>query len=234
MDLVIYGKHPAFGDFLAYGLEHSILHQFDTWLEGVLPPLRKDLNDQWEVAWAAAPPLYFWLGPDVLGAPLFGLFMPSQDKVGRRFPLICGLTGIVTPPPVHDGCSDRPYRALADHLAGFSVPPEGTRGAQTLAAGFVMPTVEGVPFEPGQDGTIWGHRDDGDLRKLFHDAQPQDADKAQLHRSHWWHAAMPNRSAGWLATNGLPDKDALSWLLCGRLRQPAAQPVQGDVSAQNA
>ncbi|PJI84228.1 type VI secretion system ImpM family protein [Yoonia maricola] len=233
MNLVIYGKHPAFGDFLAHGLEHQILHRFDVWLEGVLPVLRKDLAENWEAAWAAAPPLYFWLGPDVLGAPLFGLFMPSHDKVGRRFPLIFGLTGVVTSPPVHQGYDDTAYRALEAHVAAFTVPKDGTRGAQTLTAGFEIPQVQGVPFEAGQDGTIWGHREDGDLGKLFQDALTQDADKAQLHRSHWWHAALPNRSAGWLATNGLPDLAALSWLLCGRERTPAQPQAQETETIQN-
>lgn len=214
--MVIYGKHPAFGDFLAHGMEHAILHQLDQWLEQVLPALRDDLADAWEAAWAAAPPLYFWLGPDILGAPLMGLFTPSQDKVGRRFPLMLGLTGVVTPPPLHSQHEAEPYLALSAHLAAFEVPAEGTRGAKTLAQGFATPELRGTPFEPGQDGTIWGQRDDGDLGRLFSDARQADADKAQLGRSHWWHAGFANREAGWLATNGLPDVIAMKWLLTNR------------------
>ena len=217
--VVIYGKHPAYGDFLAHGLDHSVLSHFDTWLEGVLPALKKGLGDGWEAAWAAAPPLNFWLGPDVIGAPLLGVFLPSQDKVGRRFPLMFGLTGIVSPPPLHPAHDDGPYRALAAHIAQFEIPKDGTRGVSTLTNGFQVPPVQGVIFEPGQDGTIWGHRDDGDLARLFGDAASADAQKAQLGRSHWWHAALPTRSAGWLAANGLPDLTSMQWLLTERTRE---------------
>ena len=43
--VVIYGKHPAYGDFLAHGMEHGLLSHFDKWLEGILPALKKDLGD---------------------------------------------------------------------------------------------------------------------------------------------------------------------------------------------
>ncbi|MEL6617290.1 MAG: type VI secretion system-associated protein TagF [Pseudomonadota bacterium] len=218
MSTVIYGKHPAFGDFLAHGLEHSVLSNFDAWLEGILPPLKKELGDDWERAWASAPPLNFWLGPDIIGAPLIGVFLPSQDKVGRRFPLILGLTGVVSPPPLHPAHDEGPYIAIASHIAQFEVPKDGTRGAATLIEGFEAPALQGVVYEEGQDGTIWGHRDDGDLRRLFNDAVVADAQKAQLGRSHWWHAGLPDRSAGWLAANGLPDLTAMRWLLTERGR----------------
>ena len=218
MSLVIYGKHPAFGDFLAHGMEPARLRLFDSWLDAVLPPLKQSLGDAWEAAWTAAPPLNFWLGPDILGAPLIGVFLPSRDKVGRRFPLLVGLTGVVTPPPLHQTHDERPYLALAAHIAQFQVPPDGVRGAQSLVEGFVAPPLQGVAFEDGQDGTLWGHREDGNLRRLFDDAYVADADKAQLGRSHWWHASLPDRHAGWLAANGLPDLPAMQWLLTERAR----------------
>ncbi|QUJ78119.1 type VI secretion system-associated protein TagF [Sulfitobacter albidus] len=219
MDLVIYGKHPAFGDFLSHGLPHPILHKLDAWLERVLPTVRKGLGDDWEAAWAAAPTLYFWLGPDIIGVPLLGLMAPSQDKVGRRFPLVLGLSDVITPPPVHRGHDATPFLALSAHLDRFEVPPDGTRGAATLAANFDPPALVGVPFEDGQDGTLWGHREDGDLGRLFADAADADAQKAQLGRSHWWHADTPTHYAGWLAANGLPDAEGLAWLLTARWRE---------------
>ena len=223
VEAVIYGKHPAYGDFLAHGLPHERFAHFDTWLEGVLPALKKGLGDAWEAAWAAAPPLNFWVGPDVIGVPLIGVFLPSQDKVGRRFPLVFGLTGVVTPPPLHPAHDETPYRALAAHIAQFEVPKEGTRGVATLLDGFAAPALQGVAFEEGQDGALWGHRDDGDLRRLFADAKGADADKAQLGRSHWWHSALPERAAGWLGANGLPDVTSMRWLLTERSREARDQ-----------
>lgn len=213
MGLIIYGKHPLVGDFLAHGLDTLIFRRFDSWLEQILPPLKEDLGAHWETTWAAASPLNFWIGPDVLGVPLLGVFMPSHDKVGRRFPFILGLSGVVTPPPLHKAHDPTPYIALADHIAGFTPPEQGMKGAASFAEGFVEPLHYGVPFEKGQDGTLWGHREDGDLGRLFSDAATADADKAQLGRSHWWHGPLNGKSAIWLGANGLPDLTGMRWLL---------------------
>lgn len=217
---VIYGKHPAYGDFLAHGLEHGQFLGLDQWLEAVLPPLKAGLGDSWEAAWRYAPVLRFWIGPDVFGVPLFGIFIASRDKVSRRYPLMFCLTGLVPPPPIHPSHDEKPYDVLSTHIGGFEVPRDGTRGAKTLLTGFEVPAVLGTPFEDGFDGVLWGSRHDGDLARLFQDARSADYDKSQLARSHWWHPADDLREAGWLAVNGLPDTQALNWLLTGRLRPP--------------
>lgn len=210
---VIYGKHPAYGDFLAHGLPHAQLHVFDLWLEGVLPRLRDALGEGWEEVWRTAPVLRFWLGPGIIGAPVAGIFVASRDKVGRRYPLVFGLSGVVSPPPVHPAFDAAPYDALLRHLRDFDPPAGGVRGAALLVEGWSPPDLRGVDPSDGADGILWASRADGDLAKLFADAHDMDADKAQLCRSHWWHPAMADRTAGWLAVNGLPDVDALRWLM---------------------
>lgn len=219
MSAVIYGKHPAFGDFLAHGLPHKHLHVLDEWLETVLPDVRKGLGDNWEAAWEAAPPLRFWIGPMLLGVPLIGIFLPSMDKVGRRFPLFFALSDVVTPPPVHAAFDPAPYDALWNHVSQFEMPQSGPQGAERLLAGFEMPDLQGAPWDEGQDGTIWGQRADGDLDRLFRDARPSDNEQAQLMRSHWWQTGRKDREAGWLGCNGLPDAGSLTWLLTARVRQ---------------
>lgn len=228
---VIYGKHPAYGDFLAHGLPHEQMQFFDKWLEGVLPPLKAALGDQWEASWRAAPVLRFWMGPDIFGAPLSGLFIASRDKVGRRYPLIFGLTGVVAPPPVHPAHDETPFDALLAHLGAFEAPEVGAKGVGQLIDGLSLPELRGAPFEEGQDGVLWAQRTDGNLRQLLSDARGADGDKAQLGRSHWWHGAEIYRHAGWLAVNGLPDVGALTWLLTDRVRPPET-PAPQDASAQ--
>lgn len=233
---VIYGKHPAYGDFLAHGLEHGQFLELDRWLEGVLPQLKSGLGDNWESAWRHAPVLRFWIGPDVFGVPLFGVFIASRDKVSRRYPLMFGLTCIVPPPPIHAAHDEDTYDRLQAHITGFEVPREGTRGAKTLLTGFETPEVRGSRFEDGFDGVLWGSRHDGDLARLFHDARGADYDKSQLARSHWWHPADEIRDAGWLAVNGMPDTQAMNWLLTGRVRpaEPKQTTVPDDPEAAEA
>ena len=225
MSAVIYGKHPAFGDFLAHGLPHEVFVVLDRWLEEVLPVLKQGLGEEWEVAWRNAPVLRFWIGPEVLKAPLMGLFIASQDKVGRRYPLIFGLTGVVVPPPVHRAHDDAPYDALWRHVSDFRMPETGPRGAETLLAGFDVPDPAGAAWQAGQDTTLWAQRADGALARLLADARAADAQQAQLARSHWWQGADATHEAGWLGAAGLPDADSLRWLITGRQR--AAVPEQG-------
>ena len=230
---VIYGKHPAYGDFLAHGLPHEQMAFFDRWLETVLPELKSGLAENWEACWRAAPMLRFWMGPDIFGAPFVGVFIASRDKVGRRYPLLFGLTGVVSPPPVHPGHDESPYNALLAHLSAFDTPEGGAKGVERLLDGLTLPELRGAPFEPDQDGVLWASRKDGNLAQLFSDARSADGDKAQLGRSHWWHHDEEYRSAGWLAVNGLPDVAAMRWLLTDRVKTPepevAAEPEPAPV-----
>lgn len=109
------------------------------------------------------------------------------------------MTEVVAPPPLHAA----PNLSLSAHLEAFQALKEGTRGTATLAEGFNIPLLRGTAFEHGQEVTLGAYRDNVGLQKKFPEAA--DADKAQLARSHWWHAESTHRHAGWLATNGLPD-----------------------------
>ena len=212
---VVYGKHKAFGDFLNLGLPPENLAVLDTWLDHVLPELRQRLGQNWERVWAAADPIHFWLGPNVLGVPLTGIFMTSTDKVGRRFPLIFGLGGGMMPPPVDLGFDPIPYAALWSHISGFRMPEGGHQDGQVLLAGFDLPDVASGDWAGDSDGALWAQRRDGDLERLLADSRRHDATLAQFTRSHWWRQATDTRGAGWLACNDLPDAAAFEWLLTG-------------------
>ena len=213
----LYGKHPAFGDFISYGGDGALISGLDRWLERVLPPIKAELGPAWAQAWSSAPPLRFWLGAEVLGRPAQGLFLASRDRVGRAYPLIVGLTDVAFVPPTDPRHSEAPYDALWNHILR-NAPPSATKfgGAAELLDGF--DPVAGAAFEwsDGQESTVWGHRTDGDLPRLFADARGVDAARAQYRRSHWWHPATGPRAAGWMGADGLPDTAAMKWLLTER------------------
>lgn len=218
MSVVVHGKHPAYGDFLSYGLNVAAAQKLDDWAQTVLPVVRDTLEEGWESAWLNSPDLRFWIGADVLGLPLFGVWRASQDKVRRLYPLMFGITGWVTSPPVQTAHDSSPFEAIEHHLVQAENLDPKNGGVQALINGFELPGITGLPFEDGQNGTLWGRRDDGALSRLLSDAQDIDADSAQFGRSHWWHPATDNHNAGWLAVNGLPDSATLIWLLTGRAR----------------
>ena len=228
MSVVLYGKHPGFGDFLSLGLDGHAQAVLEAWVQVVLPQTRAMLGPAWEDSWDGAPDLRFWIGPEILGTPLCGVWRASCDKVGRRYPLMLGLGGPVTPPPVHGGHDAAPYEALSAHLSTIEARNAGQGGAQGLMAGFDLPPVVGTPYDASTAGMLWGTRGDDDLGHLFRDAADADAYCAQYGRSHWWQPGTESREAGWLSINGLPDAEAMRWLLTDRLRISADQEKEQD------
>lgn len=222
----VFGKHPSFGDFISYGGSGALIAGLDAWLERVLPPIKAGLGADWQAAWSSAPPLRFWIGPDVLGSPAQGLFLPSRDRVGRAYPLIVGLTDAAFVPPTDPRHSEAPFEALWAHILRHA-PPEALhfKGASELLDGFEVPLGMMFDWHDGQDPNVWGHRTDGDLPRLFADARGVDAARAQQTRSHWWHPAMPRRAAGWFGGAGLPETAAMRWLLTERQCGPAPADI---------
>lgn len=83
------GKLPAHGDFLRRALPEDFALPWDCWLQSGLSALREGLEEaQFTAAWDAAPAWRFLLPAGACGASrVAGVILPSQDMVGRRFPL---------------------------------------------------------------------------------------------------------------------------------------------------
>lgn len=83
-----YGKIPAHGDFVRSRADVSFVATWDAWLQDSLAASRAELAAHWEQAYQNAPIWRFCFGPKICGPhPMIGVMMPSQDRVGRRFPL---------------------------------------------------------------------------------------------------------------------------------------------------
>jgi type VI secretion system protein ImpM len=90
--LGFYGKIPSRGDFVRHGLSRALISCWDGWLQSVLAstPLGEDLAAIWD----AAPVWRLALDAGLCGpAPLLGVMLPSADRSGRRFPLLCAAEG---------------------------------------------------------------------------------------------------------------------------------------------
>ncbi|MGF1527986.1 MAG: type VI secretion system-associated protein TagF [Candidatus Competibacterales bacterium] len=89
-----YGKLPSRGDFVARGLPRDFTNAFDAWLQEALTHSRRQLGDErWTELFQNAPLWRFALSPRLCGRhSVVGVMMPSVDRVGRRFPLVIGLT----------------------------------------------------------------------------------------------------------------------------------------------
>ena len=207
MGTFIYGKHPAFGDFIGAGLPQATQERLESWLNAMLADLRVGWAAAWEASFDAAPALFFWIGGRVAGdAALCGVMVPSQDKVGRRFPLLAGAMGDGHLPPVLDTGVTLPAEMLAqlDRLK-----PDVPAGAAGLLAKLTAVNPEDQPTEPA----FWASRPDPDASQLWADVAVTDHLRAAATRSYWW--LGNGADAALYATEGWPDAAAIAWLMAG-------------------
>ena len=88
--LGLLGKLPAHGDFIRRGsLPASFCTPWDAWLQDGIAAARAAIGEErWAGVWDAAPAWRFALPPGACGPDAAaGVLLPSQDSVGRRFPL---------------------------------------------------------------------------------------------------------------------------------------------------
>ena len=83
-----YGKLPARGDFVRFGLPRAFTDPWDDWLQTAIAGSRDRMGDDWLPAYLESPIWRFALPPGLCGAqPVVGTMLPSVDKAGRYFPL---------------------------------------------------------------------------------------------------------------------------------------------------
>ncbi|WP_069299192.1 type VI secretion system-associated protein TagF [Neptunicoccus sediminis] len=83
-----YGKIPAHGDFIRARGDVSFINEWDQFLQQGMAKSRETLRGDWDAAYQNAPIWRFVLDANVCGKrAMTGVLMPSQDRVGRRFPL---------------------------------------------------------------------------------------------------------------------------------------------------
>lgn len=213
------GKHPDYGDFLRHGASEAVADGLMEWIDRTLTEVKTEAGDRWEALWDNAPATRFWIGSGVFGATLAGIWQPSRDRVGRRYPLMLFIEGADLPPPVDPAHDPGPWLALEAHVARM----RGGQGAAQLLEGLSLelPRAEVLP-----NPVIWAHRPDGDLDALLAEAAPVDATCASALRSHWWRDGTPQgHPAAWLAHPGLPRAGSLAWILDAPPPQPRAAPA---------
>ncbi|MCA9704627.1 MAG: type VI secretion system-associated protein TagF [Myxococcales bacterium] len=79
--LGLFGKLPAAGDFVAFNAANPVARQLDQWLQAGV-----DLVVRRGKSLPPAPVRFLYRDPACSGACV-GVFVPSQDRVGRVFPL---------------------------------------------------------------------------------------------------------------------------------------------------
>ncbi|WP_370312031.1 type VI secretion system-associated protein TagF [Sagittula sp.] len=212
----VMGKHPGFGDFIQSGLSKDVHDALMRWLDKTLSRVREDVGSDWKSWWAQTQPLRFWIGRSVLDVPVAGVMQPSQDKVGRDYPLILAAENVFLPVPGDGGATDQsPWEALEAHVTAMAPG----KGAASLLEGLTLELPAEGEAERALGPTIWAHHPEGDLDALLRAAAGADLARGALQRSYWWSAGDDTRLPVWLGCHGLPDAGALRWLLAGQPKQ---------------
>ncbi|MBP0466768.1 type VI secretion system-associated protein TagF [Roseomonas sp. PWR1] len=215
----LFGKVPAHGDFVRRGLPSSFVGPWDSWLQDAVAAARDALGPRWAEAWDAAPPWRFALpagacGPDAVA----GVMLPSEDTVGRRFPIT--LATLLAPgEPMPGPAWFERVEAVA--CAGRA----GTADADALCAAIPDPAAPADAYPPAPAGIV----EDG----LPFAAPAQDPARiappaASIPATPFWAAAEGTPVAG-------EGDDVLAILTGGGAssvrEQPAGPPVLGEASA---
>lgn len=204
-----YGKHPAFGDFVSAGLPGETTAPLADWMQAAFGQWREAAGPGWEAQFDEAAPVRFWIGAGLTGTALRGVWLPSQDRSGRRFPLMILQSAGLAPVQDHDqGFYEQAIAHLADwrHQAQFD-PAERLAEIQDLPA-----PQGGAAANPG----FWAANPRLHAAGLWAEVAAADHAHAAQGRSYWWISALKDQGpSALIAVQGWPDSGLLGWLLAG-------------------
>jgi type VI secretion system protein ImpM len=217
----LFGKLPAKRDFVALAAPREFLSPWETWLQGGVSASRQQLGQDWQAVFLRAPLWRFWLGADVCGRAVLGVFMPSVDGVGRYFPLtvfVCADHGETIAPPELAG--HEPWFEAAEALLLDALTPEAAYEA-------VVARVQALP-EPGSranssgqgpnrlgDGTFIGAVPADGLAAFCAAVRVADPALAYSAATFWWTIGGDDFPPVALARRGMPNPYLLTGMLSG-------------------
>lgn len=89
----LFGKLPAFGDFVARGLSPPMRFWWDSWCSRAVLDARERFGEGFYDRYDATPPRRFLIDPQLPDGPWqAGCVVPSRDRAGRAFPFVLGLS----------------------------------------------------------------------------------------------------------------------------------------------
>lgn len=88
MRIGLYGKLPAYGDFILRNLDSAFVNVWDEWLQHYISGSKEQIGENWLDIYLTSPIWRFAFSSGVIDEQVWaGLMMPSVDKVGRYFPI---------------------------------------------------------------------------------------------------------------------------------------------------
>jgi type VI secretion system protein ImpM len=187
-----YGKIPARGDFVRAGLPGAFISAWDDWMGRMIGASRAALGEDWARVWRAAAVQRFALTAGVCGPDAaIGMWLPSEDRVGRHFPLTVAAVGARA-----TRCEllrDDVFLAAAEAAGREAI--ENRLPPEELSARVAMLTSAA--------------------------RSPPDVSACRADGASWWTEGVPRRSAKVFCCPGLPDEHAFIAMLTSCSPPPA-------------
>lgn len=223
----LYGKVPAFGDFIHRRLPTSFVKPWDAWLSRSISASRAQIPDRWSEAYLTSPPWRFALDPGVAGpAGWVGVLASSVDEVRRCYPITVAISL-----PAHVRLFDlsgdveptlSSLEAMALRLIGGTLTPDAAL-AKLDELTQLLPMVafsRSLQSRGGnerlQTGTTYGSIAIMSAHLARESASQSDASSSF---SAWWHAGWNALPAANLVAPGLPSPDIFACFLDGSWRE---------------
>ncbi|MET1415360.1 type VI secretion system-associated protein TagF [Roseibium sp. HPY-6] len=191
-----FGKLPDRADFVIGRCPNGFSRIWEPFLMRGLAQSREDLGAAWEEAYMTMPVWRFLIRPETgegdTAEPVCGAFMPSVDKVGRKFPLtIAGSASGLTETAMPD---EAWYDATEAALLSALDDEADLEGFKAAVAGLGEPSIGPNP----------AHSDEGRL------LEAGDSTAGRLKTVFWCRAGQ---GAFVFRCPGLPEEGAFQWLL---------------------
>ncbi|WP_244491034.1 type VI secretion system-associated protein TagF [Paramesorhizobium deserti] len=116
-----FGKIPTHGDFVSGSLGTRLREELDSWIQDGLASCEQAFGQHWQVLFRSSAPWRFVI-QDHLWIPgtIVGVLLPSQDRVGRCFPLIIAAQLSDYQGDPRQLCHDKTWFIAAEALAETS------------------------------------------------------------------------------------------------------------------
>jgi type VI secretion system protein ImpM len=225
----LFGKLSAKRDFIALATPRPFLELWEPWIQACMSASQHQLGSTWKQAFLTAPLWRFWLGADLAGTTVMGVFMPSVDGVGRYYPLtllVVADADSAIPPP--DLATQDEWFAVAEEFL-LATLDQSRRFEDISAALDNLPSPRIQPIVASSDGILrLGQAMAGNITagKTFQDALGalrRSNHSTSATATYWWTEGGGDFPPIALCAHRLPDPFHFANMLTGRLTGEAAE-----------
>jgi type VI secretion system protein ImpM len=223
----LYGKAPAFGDFVVRRLPSAFLRPWDEWLSRSIAVSRQQIGEGWTQAYLSSPPWRFALDPGLAGPTgWLGVLASSIDQFRRCYPITAA---IQLPAEIRlidlTGDLDLVTASLEatalQLIGGEATPDEAAAGIEAAARSLAPTALSRSPLVHSSAARAQLGMRYASIASMAAELGRDDDDARRMGpaMSAWWHEPWSGAPAANLVCVGLPAAEIFASLLDGVWRE---------------